>query len=170
MASVVGGSSTSRTAVTAAIDFGTSGTGAVILFSASRNDSAPIRVALDGRTSDGSIGKAPSAILLQAKPPHAYVSFGDDAFQRYADFKSRNEHSGYLLFSEFKMQLRPGGTKYGRGDPTSFTVGAADRPDKYELLLPVVATLRHAKSCIMAQVLRMRGKDASESDVSCVCY
>lgn len=151
---------------TAAIDFGTSGTAAVALFSMAKNDAAPIRVSLDGRTSDGTTGKPPTAILLQAEAPHAFVAFGEDAFTRYSDFKAREEHGSYLLFAEFKMQLRPGGTRYDRGDPNSYLVGAADRTVKYKLLLPVVETLRHAKNCVLQQLTRVGGSGVAESDIS----
>lgn len=64
------------------------------------------------------------------------------------------------------MELRPGATKYNRGDPNSFTVGASDRPEKYKLLIPVVETLRHAKSKALQQLQAMRGTKIDEAEVS----
>lgn len=173
---------------TAAIDFGTSGTSAVVALSTVKNDGAFARVALDSRGGDGSSGKSPTAILLQADAPHGFVAFGLDAFSRFKEAKVgsyhflcpeppscthcftstqvRGESSKYLLFSEFKMELRPGATRYDRGDPQSFVVGAADRAGKFKLLLPVVETLRHAKTCILEQLQRMRGSATAEADVS----
>jgi len=94
------------------------------------------------------------------------VAFGEEAFTRYSELKSRKEHGNVLLFAEFKMQLRPGATRFGRGDPTSFTVGASDRREKFRLLLPVVATLRHVKHCVLQQLSKMLGQEVLEEEVS----
>ena len=71
-----------------------------------------------------------------------------------------------MLFSEFKMELRPGATRFDRGDPNSFSVGASDRRDRYKLVIPVVAALRHAKNCILQQIKNMRGSEVEEAAVS----
>ena len=86
MASSAGAATGGRIA-TAAIDFGTSGTSAVVALSASRNDGVPARVSLDGRGGDGTSGKSPTAVLLLAEAPHKFVAFGLDAFARYKDAK-----------------------------------------------------------------------------------
>jgi hypothetical protein len=151
---------------TAAIDFGTSGTAAVVILSAQKDSTAtPVRIPLDGRGGDASV-KSPTAILLGAAAPHPFVAFGNDAFSQMNQARVHGRETEYLLFSEFKMELRPGGLKAGRGDPNSFKVGAANRRGAFKLLIPVVATLEHIKRCVLDHLTRMRGSSVTEAMIS----
>lgn len=112
--------------VSVAIDFGTSGTSAVI--TPSHTPSLVIPISLDSSTSRTT--KVPTCILVSATPPHIPLAFGWDALVQSRDREG-------LLFVEFKMQLRPGGLLVGRGEPNAFRVNDTTGRE-WPLLVPVV--------------------------------
>ena len=90
----------SRQMVSVAIDFGTSN--CAVAYSTESNKE---NIQVINEWQDGTLtrGKIPTVILFDEQ--QQFVAFGNEALDKYRDFKLDDEADNYYFFQRFKMQL-----------------------------------------------------------------